>query len=94
MLCSIKFSYKILFDELRSIDSVVEGTDKLRKAFVHCISADGKVKHTSEDVRGIELCLFLINNVINIFVINQQFKESLKQAKVSIHVTIGSLNTF
>jgi len=60
MLCSIKFSYKILFDELRSIDSVVEGTDKLRKAFVHCISADGKVKHTSEDVRGIELCLFLI----------------------------------
>ena len=59
MLCFFTyFSFKVLFEELRNVDSVVEGTDKLMKAFLHCIS-NGKLDYTSEDVREM-LSMFLI----------------------------------
>lgn len=64
MLCLFTyFSYTVLFDELRSIDSVVKGTDKLMKGFLQWIS-NGKLDCTSEDVRGTAGVCVLINNVI------------------------------
>ena len=64
MLCLFTyFSYKILFDDLRSIDSVVEGTDKLLKGFLQCI-LNGRLDCTSEDVRRTAIVFYLINDVI------------------------------
>ena len=48
MLCL--FSYKVLFNELKCIDSVVEGTEKLLKPFLHCIN-NGTLECASEEVR-------------------------------------------
>ena len=43
----IYFSYKVLFTELKCIDSVVEG----QKAFLHCTSVEGRKKDKTENVR-------------------------------------------
>ena len=48
--CYVYFSYKVLFNELKCIDSVVEGTEKLLKPFLHCIN-NGTLECASEEVR-------------------------------------------
>ena len=68
--CCVYFSYKVLFKELRNIDSVVEGTEKLMKTFLHSI-ANGKLDYTTEDVRGTavvqcHLCMLSTSNLRNL----------------------------